>query len=117
METYIEDIFKSRALSKCFLILDSDIQDLEYEIERLNKENRKMHEQICESLDRQTKEGMSMMTNTLKAILDVPETESLGTVGVSILVKLREMKTVEAIHEHIDKIFKQTKKNYKTNKL
>lgn len=87
--------------------MDLEIIDLEESNKALILQNKKLNQEICSKVDKQLKEGSDMMTNTLKAILSVPDLNSLGPIGATILVKLRDMKNIEDVHNHIDKIFKQ----------
>lgn len=97
---------KSSILHNALENLDQDIFELEIENERLKAKVQELHKQICSNIDKQLKEGQNIMSQTFLAILDIPEISSLGTVGVTVVAKIRDMKTIEEVHNYIDKIYK-----------
>ena len=54
-----------------------------------------------------------MMVSTLLACIGTPPVESLGTVGATLLARIRDMKTIEEVHEFINETFDEMKTEMK----
>ena len=89
------------------------IKELEEEIERLQKER-------AQWLNEEIKAGHDRMGQTLRAVLGSPTAEGLGPVGVTVMMKIKDMQTIEEVHGYIEQIVKdhqeamKEKQNYST---
>jgi len=98
---------RSSTLRNAIIDLDDTIMELEFRLEKALKEKEEWKEKYWKEIDERLKEGNSMMAQTLNAIIGVPGKEGISPVMATTLVKLKQMKTIEEVHNHINEISKK----------
>ena len=106
-------ILRSRGLNNALLDLDDYILSLEENVEGLIKERDELRKEIGDKISQDFKDSQQMMVSTLLACIGTPPVESLGTVGATLLARIRDMKTIEEVHEFINETFDEMKTEMK----
>lgn len=102
---------RSRTLLTLLTNIDTEMYCLEQDIAELQDENTKLRREIGENLNAKLKLQQRELAETLMACLDVPENPSMmGTVGATLLARIRDMKSMDDVKAFIDRIGEQTKK-------
>lgn len=100
----------SNTLKKAFANLDEDIIDLELRNKSLintNKElEKKLHDQLSATMNAQ----QASIAATLAACLGAPDLTSMGTVGATVLIRIKEMTDIKQVHAYIQEIIENEKK-------
>ena len=107
---------KSKTLLSAIYQIADRIQDMEDEIINLRVENEKLKNEAFKRTSDDLQNSFKMMGQTFLACIDVPEDlSSIGTVGATLIARIRDMQTIDEVKEFINKIAKQpvTKKEPK----
>ena len=96
---------QSRIMANWFYGLDSQIVNLESKLNHYKKEEEKYRELYYKEVNRAHQASFANMANTLLACIGTPKASSLGTVGATMLARIRNMQTIEEVHKYINETF------------
>ena len=107
--TITETPFKSRTLSSFFSRLDEKIEDMEYTIFVQKEEIKELQKQVDDDISRRMREGNAMIGNILSACIGGGRIDQMGPAAAIVLDKIRNMSTVEEIHNYVNKLIEENK--------
>jgi len=94
-------IFRSIGLGRAFGILDDYILELEEGVKSLDKKVEKLEKENLQLINNNYQKSMNISSN---AILDEPRLDPLSA---TILMKIRNMDSIEDIHNYIKKVIEK----------
>lgn len=100
----------SRTLKKAIYNLDEDILQLELHNKHLREDVKRLEKLVSDQLNATMRAQQASMAATLAACIGAPDLTSLGTVGATVLVKIRNMNDIKEVHAYIKEIIDKEKK-------
>jgi len=116
-QEYIPIEIGSRTLKKAIYNLDEDLVRLENDNAYFKKENKRLEKLVSDQLHATMQAQQASMAATLAACISTPDLTSLGTVGATVLVRIKEMDNIEDVHKYISEIINKEKNNKEKKSL
>jgi hypothetical protein len=86
--------------------MEQQIRDLKAERNQLKDE---VHRLTMEDFHRSQKEFNSFIGNALLACIGQPSPQSIGAAGITMLSRIRDMKTIKQVHAYVDEFYAEGK--------
>ena len=107
---YVTDVFGSDTLKRVFSNLDNKCFGMEQTIREQERIISDLNKEISANTHKQLQSGYAMIGNVLKACIGTGDINEMGPGAAIVLDRIRDMQTIEEVHEYVNKLFTESAK-------